>query len=211
MAVYPLRSLKKVIDELGGRGIDARDLFEIGEPGARNRLCRSERMQQGALADRSDPADLVERALGDVLLAARAVGADGEAMRLVAQPLHEIKRRVARREPERRPVGEEKSLAPGVAIGPFGDRSDRHTLDAEFGEGLARRRELTVAAIDEDQVGPLRKSIVLLARHRHVRCAAVRFRLLLLEPRKPAPQHFAPSCRCHRPRRASSPLMLKVR
>ena len=158
------------------------------------------------MRDRSDAGDLVERALGEVLLAARAVRADGEAMRLVAQPLDEIERRIARREPERRAVGEEKSLAPGVAIGAFGDRGDRDALDAEFGERLARRLELAAAAVDEDQVGPLRKGIVLRPDVR-----ARRFRLLLLQPRKAARAALRASCRNRRPAMRSSPLMLKVR
>ena len=208
MAVLPAPLVEKVIDELGGRGIDARNLFEIGEAGARNRLGRPERMQQGALARRPDPADLVERALGEVLLAAGAVGADGEAMRLVAQPLHEIKRRIARRESERRSVGEEKGLASGVAIDAFGDRRDRDALDAECGEDFARRRELAEAAVDEDQVGPLRKSLVPVAT-RPLRRRA---------PRTPPSSSRAKRRRntsrimaVSSPATRSSPLMLKVR
>ena len=47
--------------------------------------------------------------------------ADGEAMRLVAQALDEIKRGIARRQPERLAPRDEKHLASGVAVGPLGD------------------------------------------------------------------------------------------
>ena len=65
--------------------------------------------------------------------------ADGETMRLVAQPLDEEQRRIARAELEGRASGDEEGLAPGVAVGPLGDRGQRDALDAEFGEHLPRR------------------------------------------------------------------------
>ena len=65
---------------------------------------------------------------------------DGEAMRLVAQALHEIERGIARRQPERRLAGDEKGFAPGVAIGALGDRRDRDVLDGELGENSAPRQ-----------------------------------------------------------------------
>ena len=45
--------------------------------------------------------------------------ADGEAMRLVAQPLQEIQHRIARLEREGRLAGHEEALAAGVAVGPL--------------------------------------------------------------------------------------------
>ena len=77
------------------------DLRQIGERGALDRLQRAEMMQQRALARRADAGDFLQAGLADVLLAARAVRADGEAMRLVAQPLDEIEHRIARRQLER--------------------------------------------------------------------------------------------------------------
>ena len=97
-------------------------------------------VQQRALAPGADAGDLVERRAADRLGALGAVGADRETVRLVAQPLQEIEHRVARLEGDRRPAGEEKTLAPGVAVRPFGDRRDRQVLDAEFGQHVAARR-----------------------------------------------------------------------
>ncbi len=116
-------------------------------------------MQQGALAGGADAGDLVERTSGEVLLAPRAMGSDGEAMRLVAQALDEIERRIARRQPERRLAGDEKGFASGVAIGALGDRRDRDVLDGELSENSVRRVELSFAAVDQDEVRPLRKSV----------------------------------------------------
>ncbi len=115
--------------------------------------------QQRALAAGADAGDLVERVLDHLLLAPRAVRADGEAVRLVAQPLDEIEHRIAHRQRERVPALDEEALAAGVAVLALGD-ADRHdaVLDAEIGEDLAHRRHLALAAVDQDDVGPGRKA-----------------------------------------------------
>ena len=82
-------------------------------------------MQQRALARRADAGDFVERALDELLLAPGAMGADGEAVRLVAQALDEEQRRIARRQPERLAPLDEEGLAAGVAVGALGDRGER--------------------------------------------------------------------------------------
>ncbi len=78
-------------------------------------------MQQRALARGADAGDFVERALHEILLALGSVRADGEAMGLVAQALHKEQGRVAHRQFERLAPFDEKRLAAGVAVRPFGD------------------------------------------------------------------------------------------
>ena len=60
--------------------------------------------------------------------------ADGEAMRLVAQALHEIERRIAWGSLNGSLPFDEEGLAPGVAVGAFGDRDERHAVDAKLGQ-----------------------------------------------------------------------------
>src|SRR5262249_44585436 len=115
---------------------------------------RAEMVQQRLLAPRANPRDLVEQRLADMLRALGAVRADGEAVRLVAQALQEVEDRVTRIEAKRCLAGQEEALAPGIAVGPLGDRRDRYIVDAELGEDLQRRRELPGAAIDQHEVGP---------------------------------------------------------
>ncbi len=93
---YARSPWKKSYTSFAVGGIDAVHLFEIGQAGVSNSLGRAESLQQGALARRADAGDFIQGAAGEVFLAARAMRADGEAMRLVAQPLDEIKRRIAR-------------------------------------------------------------------------------------------------------------------
>ena len=95
------------------------------------------------------PGDLVERRAADRLGAPRAVRADGEAMRLVAQALEEIEHGIARLEAERRLARHEEALAAGVAVGSLGDADHGDVVDAELGQHLARRRELALAAVDQ--------------------------------------------------------------
>ena len=77
--------------------------------------------QQCAFAGRADAGDLVKRVAGEVGLAARAMGADSEAMGLVAEPLDEVEHRIARRDGEGRPTVHMERLATGVAVGALGD------------------------------------------------------------------------------------------
>src|SRR4029078_12799483 len=76
--------------------MNPRHMFQVGNRGPFNCLQRAEVPQQRALASRADAGDFLQARLADVLLALLAVRSDREAMRLVAQPLHEVKNRVAR-------------------------------------------------------------------------------------------------------------------
>ena len=89
--------VEEIVDLARGLGVDAGHLGEIGGGGALDRLERAEMLQQRALARRADAGDFLQAGLADVALAPRAVRADREAMRLVAQPLDEIEHRIARR------------------------------------------------------------------------------------------------------------------
>src|SRR5215831_21032317 len=113
--------MKKVIDELRRPGVEARGLFEVGQPGPGHRLGRAEGEQERALARRADAGDFVERAPDEVLLAPGAVGPDGEAVRFVAQTLDEEEGRIAGRELERLPALDEEGLATRVAVRALGD------------------------------------------------------------------------------------------
>ena len=82
------------------------------------------------------------------------MGADGEAVRLVAQALQEIEHGISRLEAEGLAPRHEEALAPGVAVRPLGDADQRHIVDAEFGEDLQRRAQLPGAAVDQHQIRP---------------------------------------------------------
>src|SRR5579863_466379 len=86
-AVRSRRALvKESVDAPRGFRADAVDLHQIGDRSALDRLERAEMMQQSPLARRPDAGDLLQSGLAQTAHAPRPVRADGEAMRLVAQP-----------------------------------------------------------------------------------------------------------------------------
>ena len=56
-------------------------------------------------------------------------------------------------------AGHVEGLAAGVAVRPLGDADERQVGDAEFGEHRLGGRELALAAVDEDEVGPGRGGV----------------------------------------------------
>src|SRR5260370_31643503 len=112
----PRPLVEEVVDVGRGLGADPGYVGEIGQRRALDRLERAEMVEQGALAGRADARDLLQSRLADVAAAPDAVRADREAMRLVAQPLDEIERRIARLELERLPSGQEGGLHPGPPV-----------------------------------------------------------------------------------------------
>src|SRR5579883_866453 len=87
-------SMEMIINLFCDDFADAGDALKVGEPGGRDGTRRPEMVQEGALACGADAGDLVERRGTDGPRSLAAMGADGEAMRLVAQPLEEIKNRI---------------------------------------------------------------------------------------------------------------------
>src|SRR5271166_3170302 len=75
-------------------------------------------------------------------------------MRFIAQPLNKIEHRVARLKLERLPSRQEERLHAGVAIRAFGYRHQRNVHNSESGERFLRCRELSPAAVDDDEIGP---------------------------------------------------------
>src|SRR6186997_1041725 len=104
-----------VMNLLRQRVGDSGHRLDVLERRRTDRTGAAEMVQQRTLARRADAGHLVERRAGDVGAASRAVGADGEAMRLVAQTLEEVEHRITRLERERRLARDEKTLATRIA------------------------------------------------------------------------------------------------
>src|SRR6516225_9916726 len=107
------------------------DPFQLAKAGAGDGSCRAEMVQQCPLALRPDTCDLVQRRAAKCSGPPGAVRSDREAMRLVTQALKKIEHGVSWVEREWRSPGQKQSLAPGVAVGPFGDRANRNVVNAE--------------------------------------------------------------------------------
>jgi hypothetical protein len=111
-------------------------------------------VEERALARRTDAADLGEAGRADVLLAPAAMGADGEAVGLVAQALQKVEHGIARLEAEGFAPRHVEGLAARLAVAALGDADEGNVVDAELGEDRPGRGELAGAAVDQHQIGP---------------------------------------------------------
>src|SRR5712691_4176297 len=102
--------VEEVVDLARGLGADAGHLGEIGQSCALDRLQRPEMVKQRPLAGRADAGNLLQPGLADVAPSPDAVRPYREAMRFVAQPLHEIEPGITRLELERLPPGQKEGL-----------------------------------------------------------------------------------------------------
>ena len=112
----------------------------------------------------------------DVPLAPRALVGDREPVRLVAQPLHQEERVAVPRQDHR-----EVAVRLPELLEPLRDAGERDAGHARVLERALRGRDLRLAAVDEQQVRPVREPGAALLR----RC-----RLLVVEVRDPAAQHL---------------------
>src|SRR5579883_1312855 len=81
-------------------------------------------------------------------------------MGLVAQPLDKVEHRITRRQLERVAAGHEEGLAPSIAIRSLGN-GDEWNIHAKTGERLTGGVELSVSAINQNQIGPRRLVLLL--------------------------------------------------
>ena len=112
-------------------------------------------LQQRALAGRADAGNFLQAGLADVALAPRAVRADREAVRLVAQPLRRNRARGSRGlSMNGSRARHEEGLAPGVAVRPLGDATSGTSVMPSAASVSCAARELAAAAVDQHEIGP---------------------------------------------------------
>ena len=102
--------MEEVVDLARGFGVHAGHMLEVGNRRTLDRLQGAEMAQQRTFSCRPDAGDFLQAGLADVLLAFLAMRTDREAMRFVAQPLHEIQHRITRLELDRLATGNEERL-----------------------------------------------------------------------------------------------------
>src|SRR5690606_16267702 len=124
-------------DRLGGRRPDAGNgtdllLGRVAQP-----LQRAEMAQQRLPTRRSQARDPVERALLQRLRPLGPMVGDGETVRLVADPLEQVKPLAAARQDHRVVLARQPHL-----LQPLGQAADRHVVDAELVERALRGRRL---------------------------------------------------------------------
>src|SRR5215207_6843328 len=132
---------------------DAVYLFKVADTCATYRFCRSKCHKQGFFAPGSNARNFIERIDANGLRALRAVGPDGKTVSFIPEPLDIVQNRVAGIEHERLLAGNIEMLAAGVAFQSLGDTGDGKPVEAQILQNGPDGRNLTLAAIDQDQVG----------------------------------------------------------
>src|SRR5437868_4018414 len=150
--------------------------FQLPEPGPGDRPRRAEMVQQRLLAACADTLDFIERGASQGLRSLGPVRGDGKPMRFVAQALQEVEDGVALIERKRRAPRHKKVFPPRIAVRPLGYPDDGDIGNAELFEDAAADIELSLAAVDQDQIGPV---------------APVAFRILFDGAGEPAHENFA--------------------
>ena len=108
------------------------DGLQIRDTGPAHRLGGAKMLEQGAFASRADTRHVVKRCRANCFPAFGPVGADGEAMRFVAQPLDEIECRVTRLQHEIATAADEEAFAPRIAVRTLCNTDDTKSVDAEL-------------------------------------------------------------------------------
>ncbi|EKE43377.1 hypothetical protein OCGS_2569 [Oceaniovalibus guishaninsula JLT2003] len=112
-------------------------------------------LQEGAFAGGADARHIVQRRCTHGLGPFGAVGADGEAMRLVPQALDEIEHRIVVPQRHDRLARAVKLLLAGVAVDALGDADHGDVIDPQIAHDRRHRADLSRAAVDQQQIGPM--------------------------------------------------------
>src|SRR6185312_16750193 len=110
--------------------------------------------QEGLLAPRAYPRDLLQWAGADGFCPPFAVAADGETMGFIAQPLEVIEHGTFRIEAERRLTSAVEMLPPRLALDALGDSHDHDIVKSHLCKRGMRGIELRLAAVDQHEVRP---------------------------------------------------------
>src|SRR5690625_2032009 len=105
--------------------------FQIGKSGTADGLGAAKMLEQPAFPRRTDTRDFVQRRGADRFLPPLPMRANGKAMRLVPEALHERERGRACRQRKGPPPGRMKLLTPEIALDPLGD-TDQREFEAKF-------------------------------------------------------------------------------
>src|SRR2546430_1221861 len=147
-----LSGMELPVDLFRELSADPLDLREVLHARAYDALQPAEAREQLLAAFCADPGYALQRGGGAPLGASRPVPGDGETVRLVANPLDQMQAGMIGGE-RRHAFADPQLLEAGLSLRAFGDAHERNVRETDFRERLSRRAHLSLAAVDEDQVG----------------------------------------------------------
>src|SRR5206468_8424720 len=131
-------------DSLRERTADSGHMRKIVDACRLYALQAAEMREQRMAALGPDAADLLQRRGRSRLAAPGAMALDGEAVRLVANPLQQVQPRMVRRQRERSiAIGKNDLLQPGLALGTLGDAEELRCVQSLFGQYVGGDGNLT--------------------------------------------------------------------
>src|SRR5437588_9909231 len=141
------------VNPLGERPADALDLGDIVDRRGLHAAQAAEMLDQRLAALGADAGNLVQHRGRALFAPPRPVANDGEAVRLVADRLDEMQRRMRRRELQTARVRlDDQLLQSGLALRPLCHADEAYLMQAEIGEHGTRDADLAFAAVDQYEV-----------------------------------------------------------
>src|SRR5882762_246219 len=131
---------------------DPLDLRQVLDARPHDALQPAETREQLLAAFGADPGYALQRRGRAPLGASRPVPGDGETVRLVANPLDQVQSGVVRGK-RHHALAHPQLLEAGLSFRALCDAHERNVGEADFRERFSRRAHLSLAAIDENQVG----------------------------------------------------------
>src|SRR5579872_3787720 len=145
--------MQVIIKASGERRPDSGDLLEIGGAGTQYALHATEMLQERPPLRRPETWYGFQHRFVITARALAPMAGDREAMRLVPYPLHEPRGgRVSLRNAWLGDSVDEQPLLSGPPIRPLGDAHERKIAEPQPGEHLVHQSDLSLAAIDQQQV-----------------------------------------------------------
>src|SRR5450432_1641254 len=142
-----------LVDAFGERAADAFHARQILDTRSQHALKSTEVLEEPLAAPRTHRGNLLEARRGARLAAARAMPRDREAVRLVADLLDQVQRRMIGRQATRLFLArDEELLHAGLALHTLGHADHADVMQAEVLHHRLRSVDLPEAAVDEDQV-----------------------------------------------------------
>src|SRR2546427_2122366 len=146
-----LSGMELLVDFFRELATDPLDLRQVLDARAHDALQAAEPREQLLAAFGADPGNALQRRSGAPLGASRPVPGDGEAMRLVANPLDQVQSGVIGRK-RQRTLADPQLFEPRLPLRALGNAHQQEVGETDLCERFARRAHLSLAAVDEDQI-----------------------------------------------------------
>src|SRR5438552_8897606 len=147
-----LSGMELLVDFFRELSTDPLDLRQVLYARAHAALQAAEPREQLLAAFGADPRNALQRRSGAPLGASRPVPGDGEAVRFIANPLDQMQSGVVGGK-RHHALADPQLLEPGLSLRALGDAYERNVGESDLGERFSRRAHLSLAAVDENQVG----------------------------------------------------------